>query len=56
MTSLAWESLFKAFFASIPYQWHTNNEIANYEGYYASVFYSLLRIGGIRHRCGRQWQ
>ena len=33
------ESLFKAFFASIPYQWHTNNDIANYEGYYASVFY-----------------
>ena len=24
------ENLFKAFFASIPYQWHTNNDIANY--------------------------
>ncbi len=40
------ESLFKAFFASIPYQWHTNNEIANYEGYYASVFYSYFASVG----------
>ncbi len=41
------ESLFKAFFASIPYQWHTNNEIANYEGYYASVFYSYFASVGL---------
>ena len=34
------EALFRAFFASIPHEWHTNNEIANYEGYYASVLYS----------------
>ena len=34
------EALFHAFFAGIPYEWHTNNEIANYEGYYASVVYS----------------
>ena len=27
------EELFHAFFASIPYQWYTNNDIANYEGY-----------------------
>ena len=40
------ESLFKAFFASIPYQWHTNNEIGNYEGYYASVFYSYFASVG----------
>ena len=40
------ESLFKAFFASIPYQWHTNNDIANYEGYYASVFYSYFASVG----------
>ena len=40
------ESLFKAFFASIPYQWHTNNDIANYEGYYASVFYSYFASMG----------
>ncbi len=40
------ESLFKTFFASIPYQWHTNNDIANYEGYYASVFYSYFASVG----------
>ena len=34
--------LFRAFFAGIPHQWHTKNDIANYEGYYASVFYSYF--------------
>ena len=38
--------LFHAFFASIPYEWHTNNDIANYEGYYASVFYSYFAAMG----------
>ncbi|WP_228707366.1 PD-(D/E)XK nuclease domain-containing protein [Moraxella lacunata] len=32
----------KTFFASIPYNWHTNNNIAHYEGYWASVFYALF--------------
>ena len=41
------ESLFKAFFASIPYQWHTKNDIADYEGYYASVFYSYFASVGL---------
>ena len=36
------EQLFRAFFASIPYEWHSRNEIARYEGYYASVFYSYF--------------
>ena len=36
------EALFQAFFASIPYEWYTNNDIAEYEGYYASVFYSYF--------------
>ena len=36
------ETLFHAFFASIPYEWYTNNNIARYEGYYASVFYSYF--------------
>ena len=36
------ETLFHAFFASIPYEWYTNNDIAHYEGYYASVFYSYF--------------
>ncbi len=38
--------LFHAFYASIPYQWHTNNDIANYEGFYASVFYSYFAALG----------
>ena len=32
------EGLVRGLFASIPYEWHTRNEIARYEGYYASVF------------------
>ena len=36
------ETLFHAFFASIPYEWYTNNDIAHFEGYYASVFYSYF--------------
>ena len=36
------KTLFHAFFASIPYEWYTNNDIANFEGYYASVFYSYF--------------
>ena len=36
------ERLFHALFAGIPYQWHSPSEIAEYEGYYASVFYSYL--------------
>ena len=34
-------------FASIPYEWHTRNEIARYEGYYASVFYSHFAAAGV---------
>ena len=36
------ERLLHSLFAGIPYQWHSRNEIANYEGYYASVFYSYF--------------
>ncbi len=32
------EKLFRSFFAGIPSQWHVRNPIADYEGYYASVF------------------
>ena len=38
--------LFHALFASIPHDWYTNNEIAKYEGYYASVFYSYFAALG----------
>ncbi len=41
------EELFQAFFASIPYEWYTNNDIARYEGYYASVFYSYFAALGL---------
>ena len=40
------ETLFHAFFASIPYQWYTNNHIADFEGFYASVFYSYFAALG----------
>ena len=36
------KALFHAFYASIPHEWYTNNDIASYEGYYASVFYSYF--------------
>ena len=41
------EALFRAFFASIPYNWHVNNDIARFEGYYASVFYSHFAAAGL---------
>ena len=49
----ALKELFQAFFASIPYQRYaadgcrrTNNHIADYEGFYASVFYSYFAALG----------
>ena len=41
------EAQFRAFFAGIPYQWHVRNEIARYEGYYASVVYSWFAAAGL---------
>ena len=41
------KTLSHAFFASIPYEWYTNNDIARYEGYYASVFYSYFAALGL---------
>ena len=38
----ALKEVFHAFFAGIPHQWHLRNDIAEYEGYYASVFYSYF--------------
>ncbi len=40
------KELFHAFFASIPYEWYTNDDIARYEGFYASVFYSYFAALG----------
>ena len=41
------EASLRAFFSSIPFEWHTRNEIANYEGYYASVCYSHFAGAGL---------
>jgi len=41
------QALFTAFFASIPHDWYRNNPIAQYEGYYASVFYSHFAALGL---------
>ena len=38
--------LIQAHFDGIPHQWHVRNDIADYEGYYASVFYSCLAALG----------
>lgn len=40
-------TLFTAFFASIPHHWYSNNPIAQYEGYYASVFYAYFASLGL---------
>ena len=39
--------LFHAFFASIPHDWYRNSPIAQYEGYWASVFYSYFAALGV---------
>ena len=41
------KQLFHSFFASIPFHWYSNNEIQQYEGYYASVFYSYFASLGL---------
>ncbi|PIQ54003.1 MAG: hypothetical protein COW02_05745 [Comamonadaceae bacterium CG12_big_fil_rev_8_21_14_0_65_59_15] len=41
------QALITAFFASIPTDWYRNNPIAQYEGYYASVFYSYFAALGL---------
>jgi hypothetical protein len=46
----ALRELFHAFFASIPHNWYTNNPIAQYEGFYASVFYSYFAAQGFELR------
>ena len=41
------EAEFRAIFAGIPPDWHRRNNIARYEGYYASVFYGCLAALGM---------
>ncbi len=41
------ETVTRALFASIPHDWHRKNELARYEGCYASVFYSYCAGSGL---------
>jgi hypothetical protein len=43
----ALQPLFHAFFATIPHDWYRNSPIAQYEGYYASIFYSHFAALGL---------
>ena len=41
------EAHLKALFAGLPHDWYRNNPIAQYEGHYASVFYSHFAALGV---------
>jgi hypothetical protein len=41
------KNLFHSFFASIPYNWYTNNKIASYEGFYSSIVYTYFTAIGL---------
>ena len=41
------KDIFYSFFASIPHDWYRKNTIANYEGYYASIFYCYFAALGL---------
>ena len=43
----ALESHLKALYAALPHDWYRNNTIAQYEGHYASVFYSHFAALGL---------
>jgi len=42
------KEVLKNLFAGIPYEWYRKNEIAHYEGFYASVVYSFLFGAGFK--------
>jgi hypothetical protein len=42
--------LFHAFYASIANDWYRKNELAGYEGYYVSIFYSYFAALGLEMR------
>ena len=50
------KDLFHAFFASIPYERYPHNEIARFEGFYASVVHSYFAGSRLRRRGGGQQQ
>ena len=43
----ALRGLFHAFFASIPHDWYRNSPMAQFEGYWASIFYSHFAALGL---------
>ena len=43
----ALRELFHSFFASIPHDWYRRNQLAGYEGYYSSIFYSYFAALGL---------
>ncbi|WP_338846892.1 AAA family ATPase [Massilia sp. W12] len=42
----ALRELFQSIYAAIPYNWHSNTPLAQYEAYYASVFYVYFMASG----------
>ena len=46
----ALKELFHAFYATIPHDWYRKNELAHFEGYYASIFYSYFAALGLHIR------
>jgi hypothetical protein len=43
----ALKDLFHSFYAAIPHDWYRKNQLANFEGYYASIFYSYFAALGL---------
>ncbi|MCF8107687.1 MAG: ATP-binding protein [Desulfohalobiaceae bacterium] len=41
------KEIFQAFFASIPHDWYRKNQLAGYEGYYASIVYCYFAALGL---------
>ena len=41
------KAIFQAFFSSIPHDWYRKNQLANYEGYYASIVYCYFAALGL---------
>jgi len=41
------KQILQAFFSSIPHDWYRRNQLANYEGYYASIVYCYFAALGL---------
>ncbi len=41
------KTVFHSLFSSIPHDWYRKNRLAEYEGYYASIFYCYLTALGL---------